>query len=91
MERSGESEAMGDLPPGIHLQDCDLLIYRIRMGLTLRQLSEKAEMSVATIHRIETGKVGVTARSKESLCRAYELTYEQLEILIRNTRRNGCP
>lgn len=60
----------------------DFITYRIRMGLTLRDLSERTGLSPATLHRLESRKCRITTRSKIRLQSGLDLPIETLEKLI---------
>lgn len=47
--------------------------YRVRNGLTQKQLADKAEVSTKTIHRIEGGSGGITDKT-------YDKVFEALNI-----------
>jgi len=62
--------------------DSDLLTYRLRLGLTLRQMSKKTGLSPATLHRLERGLVSPTPRSRVRLQDMLGLAPEQVESLL---------
>ncbi|MCZ7648793.1 MAG: helix-turn-helix domain-containing protein [Planctomycetota bacterium] len=79
----------------VNPSDCpDLVTYRVRKGLTLRQLSELTGLSPATLHRIEQRKSSLTPRSRILLQQGLQLSVEEFERLaarsgLRTARRQG--
>ncbi|GMV79956.1 MAG: hypothetical protein AMXMBFR7_11400 [Planctomycetota bacterium] len=61
----------------------DLITYRIRLGMTLRDMSKKTGLSPATLFRLEHGKVKATPRSKVKLQDGLGLSTEQIDFLLR--------
>jgi len=51
--------------------------YRIRQHLTQRQLADKSEVGVKTIHRIEGGSGGVTINTLEKVLNALGIDYKE--------------
>lgn len=60
----------------------DLITYRIRLGITLRELSKRTGLSPATLHRLERGVIEPTPRSKVRLQDGLGLTSEQVDALL---------
>lgn len=69
----------------------DLLTFRIRLGLTLRDMSEKTGLSPATLHRLERGITKPTSRSRVRLQDAFDLTPEQVDGLLSRSRSSLIP
>ncbi|MBI3830741.1 MAG: helix-turn-helix transcriptional regulator [Planctomycetes bacterium] len=60
----------------------DLITYRIRLGLTLREMGKRTGLSPATLHRLERGVISATPRSRVRLQDGLDLTSEQVEYLL---------
>ncbi len=72
--------------PKFPYPDTDLITYRIRLGLTLREMSNKTGLSPATLHRLERGIVKPTPRSRVRLQDAFDLSPEQVDGLLNRSR-----
>lgn len=62
---------------------CGLTAYRIRKGLTLRQMSELCGLSPATLCRLERCTFRPSARSRVLLQDRLGLSSEHIEQLLR--------
>ena len=60
----------------------NLLTYRLRCSLTLKELSERTGLSPATLHRIENGICRATNRSRVKLADGLGLSQENLDHLL---------
>ncbi len=67
----------------------DLITYRIRMGMTLRDMSIKTGLSPATLFRLEHGIVKATPRSKVKLQDGLGLSTDQIDYLLRQCSTRG--
>jgi len=65
----------------------DFMSYRIRLGFTLRQMSERTGLSPATLHRLERRKIKATPRSRVRLQESLDLTQVALNHLLGNGRQ----
>jgi len=68
----------------------DLLTFRLRLGLTLRQFSQRTGLSIATLHRVERKKTHASPRTRVRLQNSLELTTQAIEHLLeaRNSKFN---
>ena len=62
-----------------------LFSYRVRLGLTLKAVSERTRLSIDTIRRIERGE-GVSDRSRILLQDGLDLSEKQVDAMLRFTR-----
>lgn len=60
----------------------DLVAYRIRKGLTLRDLSKQTGLSPATLHRLERGLIKPSMRSRILLQDGLGLTRDEVDRLL---------
>ena len=60
----------------------DLITYRIRLGITLREMSHKTGLSPATLHRLERGLIKPSARSLVCLQDGLRLRAAEVEYLL---------
>ncbi|MCZ7649153.1 MAG: helix-turn-helix domain-containing protein [Planctomycetota bacterium] len=67
----------------------DLITYRIRLGLTLRELSNRTGLSPATLYRLERGLIKATPRSRIRLQDGLGLSTEQVDFLLRHCDAKG--
>ena len=61
-----------------------LIKSRIAAGLTMRDLSERSGVPIATISRAENGKP-LSTKSAHRLCKAFDLGFNDLFIFQGNT------
>jgi transcriptional regulator with XRE-family HTH domain len=60
----------------------ELVLFRVRRGWTLRQLSKMTGLSSATLWRLERGIIKATPRTVVKLQDALGLSLEQVESLL---------
>ena len=59
-----------------------LLYFRLRKGYTLMDLSVRTGLSVATLHRLERGRINPTLRSRIRLMDGLKLTHDEVDALM---------
>lgn len=59
-----------------------LLYFRLRKGYTLMDLSARTGLSVATLHRLERGRINPTLRSRIRLMDGLKLTHDEVDELM---------
>jgi transcriptional regulator with XRE-family HTH domain len=62
--------------------------YRKEKGLTLEELSEKSGVALATLSRMETGKMPGTVKSHSSICKALGISIADLYREIEDSSKN---
>lgn len=60
----------------------DLMTYRIRQGMTLREMAHKTGLSPATLHRLERGTIAASPRSRVLLQDRLKLSSERVDGLL---------
>ena len=60
----------------------DLMMYRIRQGMTLREMADKTGLSAATLHRLERGTILASPRSRVLLQDRLNLSLERVNALL---------
>ncbi len=62
--------------------------YRKEKGMTLEELSQKSRVALATLSRMETGKMPGTLKSHSSICRALSISIADLYREIEDGSKN---